>query len=225
MKLYLSEITEEPREFEFTEAQDWLKELVFSIDEKLPSESSLLPSASATPTPTPRVIDAKFKARKMDRIFWLDGKLSTSIQLLCSRCAAPFFLDFSADFSNLYTKDPVIAGLAEPAKHADGEEEGGWRWSKGVKGHQNTHLASADGSTESDVDLELTLVKEDALDLCDVAEEQLRLQVPAQPLCKDTCKGLCPQCGKDLNFEACGCEVGLRVNPFAVLKAAAPPTQ
>lgn len=43
------------------------------------------------------------------------------------------------------------------------------------------------------------------LDLDEVCWEQFMLALPAQPLCKEDCKGLCPQCGANLNAESCGC--------------------
>src|SRR5205823_14521077 len=36
--------------------------------------------------------------------------------------------------------------------------------------------------------------------------EQLVLAVPFAPLCREDCKGLCPQCGVDLNSGTCACE-------------------
>ncbi len=39
----------------------------------------------------------------------------------------------------------------------------------------------------------------------DVREEIL-LQWPMKPLCNPNCKGLCPDCGINLNFEECKCD-------------------
>ncbi len=39
----------------------------------------------------------------------------------------------------------------------------------------------------------------------DVMREQVLLAVPLRVLCRDDCKGLCPQCGQNLNTTACGC--------------------
>ena len=36
--------------------------------------------------------------------------------------------------------------------------------------------------------------------------EQFVLAVPFAPLCREDCKGLCPQCGIDLNTGTCACE-------------------
>ncbi|HYG99723.1 MAG TPA: DUF177 domain-containing protein [Terriglobales bacterium] len=46
----------------------------------------------------------------------------------------------------------------------------------------------------------------DGLQLEDVLREQVLLAVPLRVLCGEACKGLCPQCGKNLNVEACSCE-------------------
>lgn len=43
------------------------------------------------------------------------------------------------------------------------------------------------------------------LDLGEVAWEQFMLALPARPLCREDCKGLCPQCGMNLNLGNCSC--------------------
>ncbi len=41
--------------------------------------------------------------------------------------------------------------------------------------------------------------------LSEIACEQIFLEIPYQPLCREDCKGLCPQCGRDLNLSPCDC--------------------
>ena len=43
------------------------------------------------------------------------------------------------------------------------------------------------------------------LDLGQAVREELILAVPEYALCKDDCRGLCPQCGADLNTGPCTC--------------------
>lgn len=43
------------------------------------------------------------------------------------------------------------------------------------------------------------------VDLRPAVREELLLAVPEYLLCRDDCRGLCPQCGKDLNTGPCGC--------------------
>lgn len=44
------------------------------------------------------------------------------------------------------------------------------------------------------------------LDLREAIRQNLLLALPMQPLCKEDCAGLCPQCGKNLNEGACSCQ-------------------
>ncbi len=43
------------------------------------------------------------------------------------------------------------------------------------------------------------------IDLTCNIEELLILSVPMKLLCKEECKGICPECGADLNNESCVC--------------------
>ena len=43
------------------------------------------------------------------------------------------------------------------------------------------------------------------LDLADVSREQILLALSGYPLCRPDCRGLCAQCGQDLNHAACRC--------------------
>jgi uncharacterized protein len=51
------------------------------------------------------------------------------------------------------------------------------------------------------------------IDLDRISAEQLVLALPAYPLCKDDCKGLCPICGKNRNEEACACQPEQTIDP------------
>jgi uncharacterized protein len=43
------------------------------------------------------------------------------------------------------------------------------------------------------------------VDLAAIAREQVYLQLPLKPVCREACRGLCPACGEDLNRGACSC--------------------
>jgi len=47
--------------------------------------------------------------------------------------------------------------------------------------------------------------------------EVLSLALPLQPVCRESCKGLCPSCGVDRNLESCNCAESRPDSPFAVL--------
>ena len=60
------------------------------------------------------------------------------------------------------------------------------------------------------------------LDISDDVRQALVLEIPTWSLCSETCKGLCPQCGTELNTAECSCEIADETsasasNPFSVL--------
>ena len=60
----------------------------------------------------------------------------------------------------------------------------------------------------SDEDISFGYYQDDLIDLDALVFEQILLQVPMKPLCAETCRGLCTQCGANLNAESCGCKPG-----------------
>jgi uncharacterized protein len=44
------------------------------------------------------------------------------------------------------------------------------------------------------------------IDLTPIVREEAILAMPIQPLCSPDCKGLCPECGTNLNTGTCDCE-------------------
>jgi len=57
-------------------------------------------------------------------------------------------------------------------------------------------------------------IMDDEIPLGDMLHEQILLSVPMRHLCKETCKGLCPICGINLNQHTCNCSKG-RTTLFA----------
>lgn len=47
--------------------------------------------------------------------------------------------------------------------------------------------------------------KDDRLELDELIRQELMAALPMQPICKEDCKGLCDQCGTDLNNDSCEC--------------------
>lgn len=45
----------------------------------------------------------------------------------------------------------------------------------------------------------------DHLDLDALVADAVALELPLAPLCKEDCKGLCPQCGANWNLRTCDC--------------------
>ncbi|OXM15951.1 YceD family protein [Paenibacillus herberti] len=69
-----------------------------------------------------------------------------------------------------------------------------------------------------DEDEDLIIVKEDKVNLQPYVEGTLLIYLPLAPLCSEDCKGLCPDCGTNLNEQSCGCSRD-RIDPrFEALK-------
>jgi len=54
-------------------------------------------------------------------------------------------------------------------------------------------------------DLEFSYYENEELDVDQLIRDQLELALPVRVLCQADCRGLCPQCGADLNVETCQC--------------------
>jgi uncharacterized protein len=58
----------------------------------------------------------------------------------------------------------------------------------------------------TEADTEIGYYQGDGLLLEDVLREQVLLATPVKLVCREDCKGLCPQCGANLNVETCNCQ-------------------
>jgi uncharacterized protein len=56
------------------------------------------------------------------------------------------------------------------------------------------------------------------IDLREAIRQNLVLALPIQPLCREDCNGLCPECGRDLNVEPHIHETEARDERFATLR-------
>jgi uncharacterized protein len=208
MKVYLREITDQETELDFTQDEKWVSEAVARVDEKM-DDVTLRPATRAAV----RAIHTHMSLRKVDDVVVISGDIDTSVQLVCSRCASYYAFETHPRFSALFCKDPSMAGVAHLGE--DGEAPLGRN--HGFARH--AHAEETDGDdTNTGQNLDITYISEDFIDLAAVVTEQLQLQVPFQPLCKQECKGMCPQCGADLNAGRCACAKIVKQTPFSVLK-------
>jgi uncharacterized protein len=65
--------------------------------------------------------------------------------------------------------------------------------------------AKGDEVAISRAETEIGYYQGDGMLLEDVLKEQILLALPVKQVCRTNCKGLCPQCGKNLNVESCDC--------------------
>lgn len=65
------------------------------------------------------------------------------------------------------------------------------------------------GEPEGEVtedDLTTAFYREGSIDVLDLLREQFQLALPMKPLCSEACRGLCPECGANLNRTECDCK-------------------
>ena len=68
------------------------------------------------------------------------------------------------------------------------------------------------------VDAEIGYYQGNGLELDDALREQVILALPLRALCREDCRGLCPQCGTNLNAEQCSCGESLQDPRWEALK-------
>ncbi len=120
------------------------------------------------------------------------GEISGQVHVACSRCLADV---------NLPIDDRFQFFLCSPATDAV---------SPGVTDIELTSEALDYGFLDG------TGVDVDAL-----LQEQIALALPAKPLCRADCRGICQGCGADLNHEPCRCTgatIDARWDPLRKLK-------
>lgn len=135
------------------------------------------------------------RATKMGRKVLVQARATVPLQGQCKRCLKPVTLDEPVELIRTWVPQDQVH---EGERHRRGEET----------------EASFDPET---VDEESYQGKE--IDLSPAVREQVLLSVPASPLCREDCKGLCPKCGKDLNEGECGCDRTVIDPRWAALKA------
>jgi uncharacterized protein len=58
----------------------------------------------------------------------------------------------------------------------------------------------------TEAELSVSVFDGHAIDVDEIVKEQILLAVPTRMLCREDCKGICPQCGVDRNTGECNCE-------------------
>ncbi|UCF90080.1 MAG: DUF177 domain-containing protein [Desulfobacterales bacterium] len=135
-------------------------------------------------------IKTRLQAVRIAELVEVEGSVETTVRLTCSRCLKRFKTPLHSQFALTYTKAPPAVPQA-----ADGQE---------------IELSAAD--------MGMVHFKGEVINLQDSLQEQLVLAFPLRPLCRETCKGLCPRCGADLNTSPCNCAPPPFNSRFAALK-------
>jgi uncharacterized protein len=131
----------------------------------------------------------------VDEDYFLEGELTFSGELACARCLVPYA------FSEALPLHLRLRKRTAPARPEKGRAEEG----------EELEMDAAE--------LDVVAFDEPILPFSEIAREQVLMAIPMKPLCREECRGLCPECGKDRNAADCGCDAR-RVDPrLEVLKS------
>jgi uncharacterized protein len=109
------------------------------------------------------------------------GTFTGHLTVACSRCVGPVRLNL----------DETLRVTFMPPSEMPAED---------------TVASTEEGPEVSEGDLDVFPYDGEKLDLEPLIREQFVLAIPFAPLCREDCKGLCPQCGIDRNTGTCTCE-------------------
>ena len=118
------------------------------------------------------------------------GKCQTTIELECSRCLRAYRL-------------PVEFAIEEELP---------------LEGHPWAPEEAEDIEELTEEEKEPLFV-DNIFDLQEYLRQSILVNVPIKPLCDEDCKGLCSQCGANLNDGACECQKDSTESPFGALAA------
>ncbi len=123
--------------------------------------------------------------QKIERRVRVDAHGKAELTVPCGRCLGPVSIDLPVDFElTLVPREEY-----EEARRAGRDDNTG-----PVAGTFDPEAAEEDVYTGKVIDLD------------PLVREQLVLSLPAYPVCRDDCKGLCTVCGTNLNERDCGCD-------------------
>lgn len=134
-------------------------------------------------------IRTRLRAFQVRGMIEVEGKVETLLRQSCSRCLEEYEEKLCASFSLTYvTEMPEVTDDSGDEIEISAEEMG---------------LIHFEG---------------EEIDLRAAIQEQIVMALPLRPLCRQECKGLCPQCGANLNEADCGCGATDFNIKFAALK-------
>lgn len=113
------------------------------------------------------------------------GTFRGEVTVACSRCINPVQLQIDEKLRVTFMPRHELPGDGDDDEAPAGDAD--------------------DGPEVTDEDIDVFPFDGERVDLEPLLREQFVLAVPFAPLCAETCKGLCPQCGVDRNTTSCSC--------------------
>ncbi|MNF87338.1 hypothetical protein D3C84_698030 [compost metagenome] len=127
-------------------------------------------------------IDAALNVHAVEGVIYVDGRLTSELEMACSRCLNPAAVKVDVPF------------------------------------HEQFKQVEQLSPEDEELDEDTIEVVGDTLDLKPYVEDLWLLELPFVPMCSGDCKGLCSECGQNLNERECGCQRGSIDPRLAALK-------
>ncbi len=123
-----------------------------------------------------RNLEGNIKVTRLTRDLLVQGQVEGEVLVECSRCLDQFWTPIETSLEEKF--QPAVDVETGRPVHREAEEE-------------------------DDTAFEISANHE--MDLAEPVRQSILVELPLKPLCKDDCKGLCSQCGANLNEGACDC--------------------
>jgi uncharacterized protein len=136
-------------------------------------------------------LKAALRAQLIGDMVELEGNIATTVRLDCGRCLQSFEMPIASEFALAYCQ-------GEPDLESS-----------------DTNQEELELTAE---DMGLIYYQGEEINLENEIQDQVVLAFPLRPLCRLDCKGLCPNCGSDLNSAKCDCDRSPTGGKFDALK-------
>ena len=117
---------------------------------------------------------------------------------------------FSADFiptdSGLFLDVEFSYSFEAPCARCLEPTKGFGKQTAGIQLMRQSLEDVKDEAELTDDDMGVCWIEDDEIDLHAIVRQEVAFNLPVRMLCGDDCKGLCPQCGENLNLGKCKCK-------------------
>ena len=159
---------------------DYFVDLKDLVDEKVSLEGSFEPGDidfSRDNIRQAAALDWSATAERAGSEIRINGSLKTTVEMMCSRCLEPARQDINKSFDLFFRQRDELMF----------DED------------QEIALTEKDTQTAFFTGTQLAIGE--------ILHEQVLLAIPMKALCRVDCKGLCPNCGMNLNSGKCNCQM------------------
>jgi len=161
----------------------WLSLRVDELGEGGLERTVVLEDAWLQPLLTPQFavtgaeVEVAFRAHRVSSNVDVKGSAATRLAYVCSRCGTDAVLPLATDFEVLFVPE----------------------------GTHNVNLADDGEGAELEGDFVMEEIRGGLAEIEGPLAEAVVLAMPAYPLCREDCRGVCGTCGANRNEETCRC--------------------